>query len=212
MSRLFFLFSIFVLAGCESDFQTCMNTELPRSVKAMKIDEAGNQLHVLDELKALAEREDALDSELQKWSLTNPFPKRPDDMNRSDFLQTQEYLTHDAKLDIAFLQMSESLGFEEKTSEEVFARIELFQEKVDIALRPRAITFNCWGEGEDDCRSPLWEELFFLMDKGMEPRLGEVAINSLHEAKLMLAEKISKLSKQSMMLATVTCNTNGFYE
>jgi hypothetical protein len=212
MSRLFFLFSVFILAGCESDFQKCMNTELPRSVKAMKLDEVGNQLHVLDELKALAEKEDAFDSEFQKWAMANPFPKRPDEMDWFDFIETEVHLAHDAKASLAILQMSESLGFEEKTSEEVFARIELFQEKVDIALRPRAITFNCWGEGEDDCRSPLWEELFFLMDKGMEPRLGEVAINSLHEAKLMLAEKISKLSKQSMMLATVTCNTNGFYE
>ena len=212
MSRLFFLFSVFILAGCESDFQKCMNTELPRSVKAMKLDEVGNQLHVLDELKALAEKEDAFDSEFQKWAMANPFPKRPDEMDWFDFIETEVHLAHDAKASLAILQMSESLGFEEKTSEEVFARIELFQEKVNIALRPRAITFNCWGE--DDCKSPLWQEMSFLIDKEMEPRWAwaEVAINSLHEAKLILAEEISKMSEQSMLLATVTCNTNGFYE
>ena len=211
MIRLFFFVSIFTLVGCESDFQKCMNTELPRSVKAMKIDEARNQLLVLDELRALAEKEDTLHRALIKWWESNPHPISPEGMSWSDFAKTEAKLAHDAKENLAFVKISESIGFEEKTIDEVKTRIKLFETEVDIALRPRAITYNCWGDA--DCDSPLLEEVFFLSrERKEDQRWSEVAINGLNEAKVMLSEEIAKMSEQSMTLATVACNTNGFYE
>ena len=206
MPRLIFLSLIFGLAGCESDFQKCMDTELPRSIEMLKIDEARKQLLDLEELKRSLEEEAPFDRELSQWYEANPWPKRPDGMTSAAFWETEIFLAYKVNENLAIKKIY-GIRADIKNGGYLNEYWADMAEKSAIALRPRAINNDCWGR--NNCDYPITAEMESI---GEGADYIEVALNGLDEAMVTLAKEIYKISEESLILATVRCNSKGLYE
>jgi len=218
---------ILLLAGCESDFDKCMNTELPRAETLTGIEaerEVGRQLLDLrNHHKALI---DAYEKMIQ-WGQANPrpadYPTGPDNTCgdyenfdswrtcNSEYKRVREELvnewkaTPDAKLwierrDAEYSRVGLEIGVSISTEEEFADLFDGLFESYDTLLEPRSTTLQCYGDYE--CK-----EYDFMKDEHSE--IIEIAFD---EAILNNARVIAELMPKAELLATVTCNNNGFYE
>ena len=85
MTRLLTLFIAFALVACESDFEKCMNTELPRAKQLLKVED---QARKITSLSAIAERLEIVVPIFQKaidWEAINPPPIEAKKRDRFEF-------------------------------------------------------------------------------------------------------------------------------
>jgi len=219
------------LIGCESDFQKCMNTEVPRATKTLNID---NLREDILELQAM--KDDVLINvknlpAIERYLEANPAPDHG--LNMQDYLPNyNEYLVAvrafetsnsewqewDSKRREFLMSVARSNGVAESMTYDEWAerKGEMFL-RFNELLKPRAEKYNCWGKAiEGECFLPFSSE---LISEGLEgfpsARLDEIldiTERGIAESISMLIERIGLLEKSAKEVATLACNANGLYE
>lgn len=215
-----------LLAGCESDFDKCMNTELPRAEALAEVElerEIGRQLVGLVDLEnALIE----IDNRMINWIDENPptnYPAFPEytcgsyntssswqecnsEHNKlSRELENEWIATPDAQLWIGLRDAEYGrLGLENGVSianeEEFSGLFDEVNELYETVLEPRSSILQCYEDYKCDEYSPSNIEFDVVLKKALD------------QAIMDNTRVVSELEATANELATVTCNNNGFYE
>lgn len=231
MARLpFMLVVMLTICGCESDFDKCLNTELPRAELAMGVKEAKGLLLDAQAVISYLQWTRRADEFWSEWKVANPQPEGQPEYkcttldNYGDFdgwsacfaayneaeesyKSSSKYLDWSSNI-VAALPSIKGEGFQSAATslEEVY---ETYAEYNDIATQvvmSRALSKGCWGK--EDCDDPLYYEYQTLEKNNAEIQQSEVLDQAISESVLML----TKVEVASRELATLNCNNNGFYE
>ena len=223
-----------LLFGCESDFDKCMRTELPRANSDLQLDSARETLANLN--ADLTKNQIALSARelFNVWFEANPspvkhpeFPKYeppPIDDNYDRYLayldqhetKKKEYETAKA----SHYELPEVIVWGEKRDaaflnayKEVGVLVGSREEldkwhdfgATNKLLMARAKRNDCWGE--EDCTDPIlaeWDKYDFDEYLTID--------NALTESIEWQEEELSRLEKLAPETAVRACNANGFYE
>ena len=112
-----------------------------------------------------------------------------------------------------FLESAKSLKNGIQTRGDVEEFMSDLLSRLGDALKPRAMTFGCWGA--EFCDNALWAEFLSQNDVSIENDFSGVFLvgtKSLVEAELMQIEKIRKVERNIAELAVASCNSKGLYE
>ena len=90
--------AIATLTGCESEFQVCMNTELPRAEKLLGVSKAKDFFMELNLVQREVERQLPFEREYSEWYDQNPEPEKPDEMSYAEWEQSDKYKAHESKV------------------------------------------------------------------------------------------------------------------
>lgn len=178
-----------LLTGCESDFDKCMQTELPRASMELRVGIARQTLAKLittlrdEEISASAEESTTA------WVEANPRPSgRPESPKFEPppiqegydnwFAYQEKFSLREEEYEVAlkaWRALPEVIGYDEKRDAaflniyqkagapiESAKDIETFADldALDKVLMPRAERNGCWGE--DECEEPLLHEWVYL--------------------------------------------------
>lgn len=213
-----------LMTGCESDFDKCMRTELPRAAADLGLDEARDNLSHLEAASVRAEYIAFADEQYSDWVSTNPKPSEPKQPSILDFDTTDEWIeagrkyesipaiaSWRTKSDEALLSFLQEAGSDLAKIDE----IEIWYEEFERLLMPRAMRNNCWGS--EQCRSPLFAESYYL-EKNSDEELehdaygGESVGAALSDSITWQKNRIAELEELAPETAIRACNANGFYE
>ena len=228
------------LIGCDSEFDKCMNTELPRAETLAGLEaerEVGRQLV---SMRSLFQATDAVYEGMNVWGEENSrpsgypeYPKYPkyECSGLGIGSEWEEcYSAHNQLVeDYEKLKEEYEAALETwRATPEAVAWVNLQDEESQRLSRenglPDVDTFEEYSELEGklleqmdtvlEPRSPVYQcYLDHECDEyGDENEYAEVVEVTFKEAILNNANTISKLVENSKELATVTCNNNGFYE
>ena len=208
--RLISILSVMFLIGCESDFDKCMNIETPRAQLALGL---VDQQTEIKEVAQLLEQHHFIYEKIASWHEANPEPT--DD----------EY---DEELKAVWLAAwSAAAGFDGFSQDQVDEVYKQVRARINELVLPRALEHNCWGRGDrrgqrcDD--GPIDAEIIAEKrdaerNAGYEDRqwgmLDNIAIvrKALSETILMKQEAVVETKAKVGEIATLACNSNGFYE
>lgn len=235
---LLFLSALFLLSGCESEFDKCMNAELPRAKAGLRpeIEEAEKHLAAA-ELRL--SRDQAL-IEIMKpvsdWYEQNPMvPPRPGftcKATSADWDQCYDaYKLAEAQWEIdvqpwrdlrdevfiPLLPQLKTAGFEGSTYDEVFEDRRKYIDQYWDALVVRGQELDCWGR--EDC-DEYWDfssaEREYLHGDDPEDWGDDEWIEweeaEVQRVKQHFTNKIASIKANASEIATLTCNRAGIYE
>ena len=226
----------FIFVGCESDFDKCLNTELPRAEEILELEggrEVGRQLTSLSDL---TQKYDAFDAGINVWVEKNPEPS-----GRPTFFiyYPQQKCSEQFDLDSGFDFMECYDQHEKRVEEWTKIRDQNDQKSEEWNALPEVIAWTELREAADlrlaranglqienaDELFSLHEQIWKQMESLVKPRSSiwqqcfdggdcyDVGFGiAIAEATLNNANMISELKETSKELATLTCNNNGFYE
>ena len=221
-----------LLFGCESEFDKCMRTELPRANSDLQLDSARETLANLN--ADLTKNQIALSaSELfNVWFEANPPPassfeypkfepppidsddwpayldqhetkKKEYEAARASYYELPEFIVWAEKRDAAILTAYKEAGAPVESIEE---RDKWFNyDWTKKLLMARAKRNDCWGE--EDCTDPIlaeWDKYDFDEYLTID--------NALTESIEWQEEELSRLEKLAPETAVRACNASGFYE
>jgi len=129
------------------------------------------------------------------------------------YKSSPEYLAWVNKREAYFLESAKSLKNGIQTRGDVEEFMSDLLSRLGDALKPRAMTFGCWGA--EFCDNALWAEFLSQNDVSIENDFSGVFLvgtKSLVEAELMQIEKIRKVERNIAELAVASCNSKGLYE
>ena len=227
MRRLIVLALTFVVVGCESDFEKCMNTEMPRSEGMLGLEGEREVGRLLPSMREFSTRVITQQTAMVKWVDNNYPPNAPKypeytcseltgdvwkvcaeghDILKEKFNESREIWeeTPDAqnwrKLnDEEFERSAREVGLP-SDYEEFEQKFDEHLENLKTVLKPRSSIYSCIVDfkcDEYDYKDEVSNEI-------MEKSFTEAILNNSRD--------ISDLVEKSKELATVTCNNNGFYE
>ena len=221
-----------LLFGCESDFDKCMRTELPRANSDLQLDSARETLANLN--ADLTKNQIALSARelFNVWFEANPPPassfeypkfepppidsddwrayldqhetkKKEYEAARASYYELPEFIVWAEKRDAAILTAYKEVGAPVESIEE---RDKWFNyDWTKKLLMARAKRNDCWGE--EDCKAPIlaeWDQYDFNVYLTID--------NALTESIEWQEEELSRLEKLAPETAVRACNANGFYE
>ena len=222
------LFLCLSLIGCESDFQKCMNTELPRAEELSGIEaelEAGRRLVAM---RDFVNQMYDMDAGVKLWGKENPpppgMPKYPA-YSCSGFGAAYDECrsAHDKAVEIykAGVDAWESTpdgrswtnlrdqeverlglktGFPTADDEKLERMQDEFYEVRTTLLESRSLIYQCYEDSDCDEYGLLESDYYDVLKKSFS----EAIQNNL--------DTVSDLVEKSAELAMVTCNSNGLYE
>ena len=214
------------LAGCESNFDRCMSTELPRAEALAGIEAERDAGRQLVSMKELLNKFDTVDIAMETWFNENPRPIEYPAYNckdKSGAEWTDCSLAHDKMVvkfqaevklweaspvgqqwvnlrDNEIEKLGREIGLEISDEESYTALVNQVWDQFDTVLKPRSSIFQCLEDYKCDDYSWGDENSLEFVEKAFD------------EAILSNASEISQLVETAQELATVTCNNNGFYE
>jgi len=220
------------LTGCDSEFDKCMNTELPRAETIAGLEaerEVGRQLV---SLRSLSQAADAVYEGMKVWGEENPrpsgYPEYPEykcsglgfgsaskECSSAYNKLVEEYKATEESWEatpeaVAWvnLQDEESQRLRRANGlpddEEEYSELEgKLLEQTHAVLEPRSPIYQCLQDYKCD-------QNFFHSNSEREKM--DLTEEAFKEAILNNANTISELVENSKELATLTCNNNGFYE
>ena len=221
-TRLLFIIPFLLLAGCASEFDKCMNTELPRAEKISGLNaerEAGLQLMSLRET---LEKWGLAAKAVAAWEKTNPppldIPEYPDYKCSeltgdawSDCRSAHDKLKEEFEAAEAIWEASpEVIRWKERLEE---AALRLYREQGLPLFNMEELPYSEIMEKFDTFVAPRSEIWQCRVDPDCDDNRDEnIDMKAIDEAMLTNASTISEMAEATKELATVTCNNNGFYE
>lgn len=222
------LLASYILAGCQSEFDKCMDTELPRAEVLAGVEAERTAGKRLGEVRDLQLKINNVDKGIDAWNEENPLPSELEypPYNCSSKTGSAWKKCHDNHNELVEKYDSEVEGWKETSQGKVWVnlRVEEVKRLVDenrlsvtdeteyevlavsvldsyeTTLEPWSTIYECFEDF--DCED--WESLHDNNYDTLE--------RSLDEAILNRATALSRLLETTKELATVTCNNNGFYE
>ena len=238
LRSLLFLSGLCLLVGCESEFDKCMNAELPRAEAGLRPEIEEAEKH-LAEVELMLSRDQALNEildVLDDWVEQNPIdPPRPDftcKATSADWDQCYDaYKLAEAQWErdsqpwrdrrdevlIPLLPQLKTLGFEGSTYDEIWEGMNKYYEPFWAALVVRGQELDCWGR--EDCEEP-WDfssaEREYLHGDDSEDWGDDEWIEwekaEAQRVKQHFTDKIALIKANAPEIATLTCNRAGIYE
>lgn len=182
--------AVILMAGCESDFDKCMRTELPRSLSDLRVEDSRQTLAKLNTTFKKNEIALSVEESSIAWVETNPEPAGSPEWpeyeppsvhdNFGAFMAyVDQYADKKEEYNVArkaWQELPEFIAYEKrrdaaflKIIQETAAPVEtardyekwLDYDSIDKVLMPRAERNGCWGE--DRCEKPLVHEWRFRM-------------------------------------------------
>lgn len=228
MRRLIVLLFTLVVVGCESDFEKCMNTEMPRSEGILGIEGERESGRLLTSMREFNTRMVTHDTAMGKWVDNNPPPNAPEypeytcselsgragelcreghDILKEKYDEAREIweATPDGQSwvklrDEEFERSALEIGVP-SNEEEFQQKFDEYWNNLETVLKPRSSIYSCLEDYK--CDEYNWGDV---------DDYNEIIEKSFAEAILNNSRDISDLVEKSKELATVTCNNNGFYE
>ena len=222
------LLASYILAGCQSEFDKCMDTELPRAEVLADIEAERTAGKRLGEVRDLTLKIINVDKGIGAWDEENPLPSELEYplYNCSGKTGSAWKKCYDNHNELVEKYDSEVEGWKETSQGKVWVnlRVEEVKRLVDenrlsvtneseyevlvnsvwdsyeTILEPWSTIYECYEDS--DCED--WESLNLNIYDTLE--------RSFDEAILNRATALSRLLETTKELATVTCNNNGFYE
>lgn len=222
---------ILLLAGCQSEFEKCMATELPRAEMRANLEHERNAGRALVSLQDFSGKLSAITIRMDKWYEQNPLPSelqypkykcsgksasgfRECTENHDNLVEKYEAdveiwkSTYSGQIwaglrDEAYLQAGLENGVAITNEEDYEHLVNEQLTSMESVLRPRSTIYRCLRDYK--CEDYDYLDLDHI---GYE----EVLQRAYDEAVLINAGEISSLVKATKELATVTCNNNGIYE
>ena len=219
------------LIGCDSEFDKCMNTELPRAETLAGLEaerEVGRQLV---SMRSLWQAADAVYEGMNVWAEENSRPSGYPEYPKYECSglgtgsEWEEcYSAHD-KLVEEYKTATETW----EATPEGAAWVNLVDEAVQRLSRANGLPDVDTLEEYEELQAKMFEQMETLLKprssiyqclidykcdqtSSEENEAMDVTEEAFKEAILNNANTISKLVENSKELATVTCNNNGFYE
>ena len=213
------------LIGCESEFQKCINTELPRAEQLLSND-LKSRLSALQSLATRVEVVAQVERDAILWEIDNEPQSRPnyDDYDSweeyepviSAWRETEDAREWEAAQESKYSEMLRAAGFEGETIDELWDSYSDWQNLVADAVRERAVVKDfCGLPCEDPWDAEATETVWDYEEGSIEESLSAFAIfapKAVAESILMVGEKLNASLVEAEELATLTCNSNGLYE
>jgi hypothetical protein len=210
---------IFLLTGCESDFEKCMSAELPRAETLAGIEAERELGRKLADLRDLHDKMLLIDNALIKWNEENPSPENVCSVHSStDSWEkcNSEDNKVSAQLDEHQNEAPSAKRWEDRKNAEIYSLgalhgvsisneeqlVDVFDdvfESYETLLEPQSAVLQCYNDYKCDEYSYSDDYL-------------EVLEKAFDEAILNNTSAIAELVDKADLLATVTCNNNGIYE
>lgn len=180
MARVFLVITLLMLAACESDFQKCMNTEVPRAKQLLGVDEQAARVASLSAMAEKLEIVVPIFREAIDWDMANPAPVEPKKREISieempEFLESLSHLDERqqfAEVQKRNLEYAEQFELEKAQYE---AELEIYDSKSNDFYfkngKAAGFSGNTWEEMyvEDDQYYALYEEINDLVrDRALE--------------------------------------------
>ena len=213
-----------LLSACESGFDRCMRTELPRAAKDLGLDEAREALSQLEEASSRAEFIVFAQDENRDWETNNPMPSEPKRPEIRDFKTFDDWDEANdewysipaikdwhAKRNEAYFSSLREAGGDIGTTEEY----ERWYDEFESLLMPRAMRNDCWGV--DECEFPLSHEHAYIEDQKntvleYDAYSGKMYVAAMSDAIAWQTSHLQEIENSVFDTATRACNANGFYE
>lgn len=216
--------AVILMTGCESDFDKCMRTELPRAVTDSGLDEARGVLLQFEAASLTADYLTLAEEARRKWASKNPKPSEPKAPSLSDFEQFDEWVQalgeyRTIPVIADWLSTSDRMFFAafilEGGDMTTLEDLQRWLEGVETLLKPRAKRNDCWGAKE--CKSPLLREYMYLRTNSDEELdydaySGNMIRAAISDSISWEKNRIAGLEKLAQETAIRACNANGFYE
>ena len=214
-----------VLIGCESEFQKCINTELPRAEQLLSND-FKSRLSALQSLATRVEVVTQVERDLILWEIDNEPQSRPnyDDYDSweeyqpviSAWREAEEGRAWEAALESKAAELLRAAGFEGETSDELWDRYSDWQNLVADAVRERAIVKEfcnvpCENPWDEELLATVWNYEEGSIEESLSP-FAVFAPKAVAESILIVGEQLNASLVEAEELATLTCNNNGLYE
>ena len=227
------------MIGCESEFDKCMNAELPWAEAGLRpeIEEAEKHVAAVALMLSRERRLEEILKPVDDWMEQNPItPPKPEypcsgmtGAQWSECYEAHRQVEAQWEVDaqpwrdlreevfIPLLPQLKTAGFEGSTYDEVWLGMEKYYEPYWAATVVRGQEFDCWGR--EDC-----EESWDFTDAEEEHVFGEgfddfksPEWNAWSEAeperiKQHFTNKIALLKANAPEIATLMCNRAGIYE
>ena len=213
------------LIGCESEFQKCINTELPRAEQLLSND-FKSTLSALQSLATRVEVVAQVERDFILWISDKEPQSRPnyDDYDSweeyqpviSAWREAEEGREWEAAQESKASELLRAAGFEGETSDELWDSYSDWQNLVADAVRERAVVKDfCDAPCEDPWDAEATETVWGYEEGSIEESLSAFAIfapKAVAESILMVGEQLNASLVEAEELATLTCNNNGLYE
>ena len=238
LRSLLFLSGLCLLIGCESEFDKCMNAELPRAEAGLRpeIEEAEKHLAAVAMMISRESRLNEILKPLDDWVEQNPIdPPRPGftckatsadwDQCYDAYKLAEAQWETDVKQPWLDLRDAEVLlipalneaGFAGSTYDEVFEDRRKYLDPYWDALVVRGQELDCWGR--EDCDG-YWDfssaEREYLHGDDPEDWGDDEWIEweeaEVQRVKQHFTNKIASIKANAPEIATLTCNRAGIYE
>jgi hypothetical protein len=195
--RIWVIAGLALLAGCESEFDRCMNTELVNAGERLNMatqETAFNR--AVTELKAYQGWVAHMftDQEIRAWFEKNPIPLMGEEETVSQWFKSERYVEHRQKERKFLLEAAQAYGLGVGSYEE-WADLQIHWTRLMKEwIEPRSVTANC--ESEECFNGNLAEEIAASLDEAVESFDKEIEENQL----------------AIRNAAASACNRNGIYE
>ncbi len=215
--RLLLIITFLLLVGCESGFDKCMNTELPRAEKiaGLKAErEAGLKLipmrkHLVNaaETEILLQKNVPQPTSLPKYPSFKCIPGDPDfsecysdhKVLALEWMKLPENVSWNDRRDQERLRLHRERGYSFDSMHDLNNHFYELHQKFNNFVIPRSASMQ--RSADSDFREDTDDETWWLE-----------YIRAFDEAVLTNASTITELAEKSKELAAVTCNNHGFYE
>lgn len=229
MPRVVVIVLLLFLIGCESDYQKCLNTEIPKAQELLVISDS-QKLQRFIELMTRLELIKIPSREKIEWEKINAFDNQPFPENYdskadfeaawTEFIESSDGEEFVARERERLPERLKKAGFLGDTFLEQAEKFSAFEEELNEALQERAYSLNCFGYGNEDCAEPLYRETEHLSDGEWRGKILDVFVDvaprALSESIAMLEARMEAQIEASgaavLKLAANTCNSNGLYE
>ncbi|MDA8912728.1 hypothetical protein N9I66_07395 [Pseudomonadales bacterium] len=227
MTRVFLLLTIFTLVACESDFDKCMSTELPRAERLFGVEAEREVERRLVAMHDYIKLEGEVEFRMKSWFDENPTPNYPEyptfndcsEAADADFLECS--FADDKLSDKLLEEWEAAVQVWESTSD---GRSWLMSKDEEMKRVNREVGLPLIGEEAEHLVSEFMEVTSTLLeprspiyrcyedykcDEYRDAEYDDVMDKAFKEAIQFTATEIKE---RPLELATVTCNNNGFYE
>lgn len=239
LRSLFLLSGFFFLIGCESDFDKCMNAELPRAEAGLgpEIEEAQAHLTATDRLISRAQSFDEITKPVRDWINQNPldppYPSLTCETRSENWDQCYEAHTQAVaqwEIDVQpwrdrrkavltpLLPALKTAGFEGSTYEELLESVyKGLTEPYENATVARGQELDCWGreecEGWLDVVRAEGKHVFGEDFSDYESPEYQAWLGATPErVKQHFVDKIASIKANAPEIAALMCNRAGIYE
>ena len=209
--RILLITGIALLTGCESEFDRCMATEIPKAEAALGWAEEQEVAAVIRALSSEHDLRRKVELAMREWRAEHPLP--------SEGVKSEEGAAWSDAQKAYHLEVSRSLGTEEKTWEGLVERYRRNDGLFEQYVQPRSLTARCRLSIDSfpECRGvPNVLEDFELKTEADFNTYGEAHAsefrNALAEALAANEEALTRLPLDIRGQAASVCNSHGIYE